>query len=271
MARATIVTDSSACVPPPAEEVRVVPIAIRTLHGEMHDGEPGAAERVYRALRAGEQVKSSAPSPLEYLAAVERATSALIVTPAAEFTGMHRSATLAADLADVPIEVLDCRSAAAAQRLVVEEAAEAAKDGLDAAVAAAREASARVDLVATLDSLEHVRRSGRVPAVAVGLARRLHIRPVFRLRDGHVLRLGVPRSEEAALDRVAAEWRSRGGPGGRSVIFHAAAPDRAAALAALLEVSTICEFSPSMGIHTGPGVIGVAWLPAEAGGGRRTL
>ena len=264
MARAAVITDSSACLPGPGDRggVQVVPIAIRTRDEELRDGAPGAANRVYRAIREGEEIKSSAPSPLEYLAAVERsgAGSALIVTPAAEFTSMHRAATLAADLADVPVRVLDCRTAAAAQGLVVRAAASRAADGVDAALDAARRAMARADLVATMESVEHLRRSGRVPAMAVELARRLRLRPVFRLERGAVRRVAVPRSEPAALDRVVAEWETGGGDGAGSVVFHASAPDRASLLAERLGVSEVWEFSPSMGIHTGPGVVGVAWL-----------
>lgn len=269
MARAAIVTDSSACLPGAGVRgnVLVVPIGIRTADEELRDGAPGAAERVYRALRDGEQVKSTAPTPLEYLGAVERsgAESVLIVTPAAEFTGMRRAASLAADLAEVPVRVLDCRTAAAAQGLVVRAAAARAKGGVDAALEAARQAAARVDLVATLESVKHLRRSGRVPAMALDLARRLGVRPVFRLEEGAVRRLAVPRSERGALDRVAAEWEAGGGDGGRSVVFHASAPDRASHLAERLGVTEVWEFSPSMGIHTGPGVVGVAWLGPPEG------
>ena len=66
--------------------------------------------------------------------------------------------------------------------------------------------------------------------------------------------------------RIVREWKAGGGPGdSRAVVFHAARPARAERLVGLLGGSPlITEFSAAMGIHTGPGVVGVAWLrPAE--------
>jgi len=117
-----------------------------------------------------------------------------------------------------------------------------------------------------LDTLEFIRRSGRVPSVALDLAERLGVRPVFRLDGGRVERLGVPRSPEAALRRVRKEATLRGlSESPRSIVFHAASEERAGELRALLGGDPmVAEFSPSMGIHTGPGVVGVAWLRPPA-------
>ena len=115
--------------------------------------------------------------------------------------------------------------------------------------------------------LDYLRRSGRIPASAVGLARHLGVRPVFRLHGGVVERVGVPRSRQSALDRVAREAESRGVHGADSrVVFHAADPERASLLQRRLDVAQVTEFSPSMAIHTGPGVVGVAWLGREGQG-----
>lgn len=267
MARIGIVTDSSACLPASVVRtfaVRVLPIGIHLASEHLADGMPDAADRVYDALGRGDPVKTSAPSPLDYLSACEEADTdaTLIVTPAEEFTVMHRNAVVAAQLATKPVEVVDSRTAAAAQGLVVAAGGAAAQEGsLDRAAHAARDAAARADLVAALDTVEFVRRSGHVPSVAFDLAERLGIRPVFRLHAGRVERLSLPRSEAAALRRIAREFTQRSGPQAqRAVAFHAASPARADALVELIGVSELVEFSPSMGIHTGPGVVGVAFL-----------
>jgi len=77
-----------------------------------------------------------------------------------------------------------------------------------------------------------------------------------------VERLGVPRSRQAALRRIRAEAMARGlDRAAASMVFHAANPQPAEELRELVGGSDyLTEFSPSMGIHTGPGVIGVAWL-----------
>jgi fatty acid-binding protein DegV len=116
-------------------------------------------------------------------------------------------------------------------------------------------------LVACLETLDYLRQSGRVPALALGLANQLGIRPVFRLRNGTAERVALPRSEQAALSRIAREWRAAGGEGQPSAVFHAARPELAEDLARMLGgASFITEFSAAMAIHTGPGVVGVAWL-----------
>lgn len=269
MDRVAIVTDSSACLPPPLAKrpgVRVLPIAIHLGGDDLHDGEPGAASRVYASLARREEVKSTAPSPLEYLAAIEEAEAdaVTVITPAPEFTVMHRNACVAADLAGRPAVVVDSRTAAAAQGLVVAEALEAAESGsLEDVVTVAEETSRGVRLVATLETLEFVRNSGRVPPAAFELAQHLGVRPIFELCEGAVERVGIARGREAAVGRIRQEWAERGGlAAGRTWVFHADRADVARDLqGALGDVEVLTEFSASMGVHTGPGVVGVAWIP----------
>jgi DegV family protein with EDD domain len=265
-----LITDSSACLPKARIPVRIVPVVIHLPGEDLRGDARDVAGRVYDALRRHEPVKSSAPTAVEYIEAIENsdAESVVVITPATEFTTMYRNASVAADLTGRDVTVVDSRTAAAAQGLVVEQAASALVAGGSAmeAVRVAEEAAGRVELVAALDGLDYLRRSGRVPPAAVGLARHLGVRPVFRLHGGLVERLGVPRSRQSALDRVTREAERRGvHEAGRRVVFHAADPDRASLLQRRLGVSQVTEFSPSMGIHTGPGVVGVAWLGPEGG------
>jgi len=265
-----IITDSSACIPESALKgfgIRVVPITVHVGGEEFRSGIDLESSTVYRALQRGVPVKSSAPSPLHYLDAIDDAGEGpvVVITPAAEFTNMYRNASLAAELSERQVQVVDSRTATAGQGLVVLAAAEASRAAnLDDAVAAAEEAATRVELVACLETLEYLRQSGRVPALAVSLADHLGVRPVFRLRAGMAERLALPRSEEGAISRIAREWRAGGGPTAQcTAVFHAARPERAAELSGRLRgVSFVAEFSPAMAIHTGPGVVGVAWLRA---------
>lgn len=269
MKSVALLTDSSACLPldvPARGGVRVLPIRIHLRSRDIADGTPGASELVYDALAQREPVKSSAPTTVEYLTAIEEARSdaVVVITPAEEFTGMYRNAAVAAEISGRQALVVDSRTAAAAQGLVVLAAWEAAEAGASAreVVAAARDAAGRADLVAALESVEFIERSGRVGSLALGLARQLGIHPVFRLRDGTVERLGVPRSIDAVLNRIRRETQARGlATATQSMVFHAVRAEDARRLQTRLGVSgPVTEFSPSMGIHTGPGVVGVAWL-----------
>ena len=269
MKSVALLTDSSACLPLDFSTrfgIHVLPIRIHLRSRDILDGTPAASELVYRALARREPVKSSAPTAVEYLTAIEEARSdaVMVITPAAEFTGMYRNAAVAAEIAGRPAVVVDSRTAAAAQGLVVLAASQAAQAGasLDEVVAEAQDAASRADLVAALDGIEFIERSGRVGPLALGLAKHLGIHPVFRLKDGAVERLGVPRSAEAVQNRIRREAHARGlATATHSMVFHAVSAEGAQRLQARLGAAgPITEFSPSMGIHTGPGVIGVAWL-----------
>lgn len=267
--RVGVVTDSSACLPgSPSSDplLRVLPITIHLPTEDLSDGATGAAVRVYGALERGDAVKSSSPSVLAYLSAIEDmgTDGVVVVTPASEFTVMHTTARLAAQIASVRVAVVDSRTAAAAHGLVVEAAYGAALggDSLENVERSAHEASRRAELVATIDSLEVIRRSGRIPSGTIDSAQSLGIRPVFRLRAGVLERLAIPRSTHGAYRRIKKEWLAGGGQTAtRTTVFHAARREAAAQLGALLSGPTsVAEFSPAMGIHTGPGVVGVAWL-----------
>ena len=264
-----LITDSSACLPPSVRrryDVGVVPILVQIDGEEFRDGVDLDPSALYRAVEEGTPVKSAAPSPLDYLDAIEAAGDGpvVVVTPAEEFTRMHRNAVLGAELSGRPVSVVDSRSAAGAQGLVVLAAAEAGEAGgaIDDAVAAAEAAASAAELVAWIESLEYLRTSGRVPAFTLGLAAHLGVRPVFRMRAGTAERVALPRSDDAALRRVVREWRAGGGPSAsRAAVFHAGRPELADRLAEQLGVETIVsEFSAAMAIHTGPGTIGLAWL-----------
>jgi fatty acid kinase fatty acid binding subunit len=268
-----LVTDSSACVPAGAADglgITVVPILVSIGGEEFRDGVDLDPRRLYGALERGFPVKSAAPSPLDYMEAIERTGNgdAIVITPATEFTRMYRNASLGAELSERRVTVIDSRSATAGHGLVLLAAARAREEGrgFDDIVAAAEDAAVRVDLAACLESLSFLRQSGRVPAMALGLADHLGVRPVFRMRQGTAERVALPRSERAALARIAREWREGGGAEAEQLaVFHAGRPERADELAAMLgRPAWVTEFSAAMAIHTGPGVVGAAWLRKPA-------
>lgn len=264
-----IITDSSAGIPSALIEqhdITVLPITVHVAEDDVRDDDPRAAERIYDALSNGEVVKSSAPIAPDYLAAIDSsdADEILIVTPAVEFTTMFRHAEIAAETADRRCAVLDCRTAAAAQGLVVATASEAARSGhrLDEVVEIAEHAARRVELVAKLQSTGPLLESGRLPESAAGMVQRMDLCPVFRFTQGAIVPRGIAQSSSSALKRVAREWKKLEGPDAvRSVVFHAAAPVEAGELRSYLGGNEpVTSLSPSLGIHTGAGLVGVAWM-----------
>ena len=269
MGKTFVITDSSACLPDVTAAgagVTVVPISIHLQDEVLVDGRPGTQERVLSALGAGESVKSAAPSAADYIDAIDNCAghSVLIITPATEFTVMHRNAVIAAKVADRRVAVVDCRTAAAAHGLVVLEALKAAARGagLDETRAVAEDAASRAELCARLETLDPLERSGRVPSPTIERARRKDLMPVFRLDQGTVEPLGVRKSSEAARIAICTEFDARDGKVRHSVaVFHSSRPREASKLGSALGVDhATVPLSPSMAVSTGAGVVGVAWL-----------
>lgn len=271
MPHIAVVTDSSVCLPAGLVQelgIRILPITVHLPGADRPDGGEDLPLLVYEALEADQPVKSSPPSVAEYLAAIEEAEAdaVVVVTPAALYTAMGANAALAASLATRQAVVVDSGTGAAGQGLVALAGAVRAAEGgrLEAVVDAAEEAAGRVDLVGALAALTPLRRSGRVPSAVLDGRGREQVRSVFRMRGGAIEPLDSVRSPGAALDRIRGEWESGGGPASSSaIVFHGDAAGLAGDLRARLGTQTLtADFSAAMGIYTGRGVVGVAWLPA---------
>lgn len=266
-------TDSSACIPPDlasALDIVVLPISVYLGEAEGLSGvdadASGADSRLSDDAAHDELSGANHPFVTEYLAAIEQpdGDGAVVVTPAIEFAAMYRNAALAAALSSRPAVTVDARTAAAGQALVVLAGAEAAANGapLDEVVKVIEDASRRVELVASLETLDPIRRSGPVPEAVLGGASS-SARSIFRMRDGTVEPLGTDDSGAGTLEQIAAAFHASCVGGAERVgVFHAEAPDLAAQLVSLLgRVDFVTGFSIAMQIHTGPGVVGAAWIP----------
>ena len=189
---------------------------------------------VFDAIARDNPVKSSPPSVIDYLTAIKDDvySGALVLTPAAKFTSMFLHATQAAGLSSRPVHVVDTRTAAAAQRLVVLEVARGCRRGarLEDLEQIARDTAGHVELVATLDRVATIERSGHVPASVLAAAERgdgfEHVPVPRRQRDAV--------AEQAGADPLAVvhdAWARTGGPdSSASCVFHAGVPERARAL-----------------------------------------
>jgi DegV family protein with EDD domain len=271
MPRVAVITDStaSAGIDADAEGLRVVPVSLLFSDGEASDPDVDPAS-VYDRLARGEVVKSQAPPPADYLDAIEFGVteSALVLTPAHEFTPMAHNARIAAELAARPSAVVDTRTAAAGQGLVVRAALAAAADGagLDVVTAVARETAARANLVAAIFDPRQLAHSGHVASVSLAEADPAEAM-LARFRDGQVVPLAATGD---ALRAVAAAWRSGRGDPATTLVFHSDQRQRAEQLRERLGIAAhVLACSAAMGAHVGPGVVGVAWLQPPGSEGQR--
>jgi fatty acid-binding protein DegV len=217
----------------------------------------------------GRHVWARAPSSGDYLVAAEEPgyAGAVVVTPAAELAVMADNAHRAARMASTPMAVVDSRTTASAQGLVVEAALDAAAEGapLVEVVDRAREAARRVRLIATIEGLGWLERTGNVPETVVAAVRASTGRPLFEVRDGVVVPLDAADGDPLEALCKAVEAREGGRPIASAVLFHSGAPDEAVRLGRLLKLQApTVEFSLALALHTGPGVVGVAWLQEPA-------
>ena len=232
-----IVTDGAASLP--AERASEFGITVVPMWLELEDRQVRESDCSLDDVLRAERVATSGPSPGDFEEAVapllaDGADGVLVLTIAASMSSTHQTALLAAKDLGEPVRVIDTTTAAGAEGLVVLEAARAARAGgdLDAVEAAARRAITRVRLIATVPSLDHLVRSGRVPGIAGWAGRHLGINPLFEFRDGQARRLRPALSPEAAIERILQEWRRTISPaatdGARDLhvaALHAMAPD----------------------------------------------
>ncbi|MFZ0059156.1 MAG: DegV family protein [Acidimicrobiales bacterium] len=275
MGRVRVITDSSACVP--AELVAkfgvcVLPISVFLPEDGAAGLDPSNGQGVIlpEALAREELAGANHPFVTEYLQAIESPEfdAAVVIAPAVEFATMYRNAALAAEFATRPVVLVDARTAAAGQALVVLAGAEAAANGagIEEVVRVVEEASRRVELVASLATLEPIRRSGPVPNDVLGDPGPSGMRSVFRMRDGTVEPIGTMATAEETLEKIRAAYVASAPRGTeRSAVFHANAPHLAERLNELLGgADFVSGFSIAMQVHTGGGVVGAAWIPAGA-------
>jgi len=273
------VTSSSTCLDPSIaadKGVIVVPLHVVIDGKDYRDFNDITPAEVYRALLAGASVTTSSSTVGEFVEAYRQARGPVIcLTEAPDLSTMPQAAALATELIeDRQVMVLPTRTAAGGLRLLALAAARMATDGadLDAITDRIRRLDRKVCVFGALDTLKFLARSGRVPQVASWVTSSLRMGPVIRFIDGKGSLVRMVRSADArtgAVEQLALRYAQGSGadPDGAGVVgtvFHAQAATRAEDLlsslhrrlpAADLDMS---EFTPAMGAHTGPGVVGVA-------------
>ena len=276
-----IVVDSAASLP---EEVAhqpqlyVVPMRL-TVEGKTYeDGRELSATDFYRMLRRSNELPStSVPSPASFLEsfkeASDQAQSVLCLTVASQFSASFDSAQVAAREAEsllpgLDLVVIDSGSAAGGEGLVALEAWRAAGSGhgLEEVVAAAQEVIPRIRLLAFVDTLYYLWKGGRVPGIAHVGTSLLRIKPLFELVQGQVHTVARPRTYRAAMGRLVKIMHERAeSTRVHATVMHADAPDMALELSRQIGAEFSCEelftseFTPVMGAHIGPGLLGIAF------------
>ena len=287
--RVGVVTDSTGYLDPTAASdagLEVVPLDV-VVGGVPHPETEVGADELAAALRRWTPVTTSRPSPAALLAAYRRLAEAgaeevVSVHLSGQMSGTCAGARLAARSGPVPVHVVDSGLLAMGLGYTALAAAHAADSGLDgeAVAAAALDHAARVAVFFYVDTLEHLRRGGRIGAAQALLGSALAVKPLLHLRDGAVEPLERVRTSAKALARMA-DLAVAAVPGAAEgttqvdvTVHHLANPARADELATRLRAAIagcrtldVREVGAVVGAHVGPGTVGVVVSPVLGASG----
>jgi DegV family protein with EDD domain len=272
-----VVTDSTACLLPDQVlecGITVVPIHVLVQGRRYYDGVDITSDEVAQALSERRPVTTSRPTTVEFLDAYTRAAEAgadaiLSVHLSTALSGTYDAARLAARDSPVPVEVLDSRSIAMGLGFAALDAARAAADGADllAVAATAGRTAQAARVLFYVDSLEFLRRGGRIGKASALLGGALRVKPLLHVVDGEVAVLEKARTANRALGRLAdLAVEAADGRAVRVAVQHLDAQQRAEDMASSLSERLGCdvivgEVTAVMGVHVGPGMVAVTVSP----------
>jgi DegV family protein with EDD domain len=209
-----IVTDSVADLPFEVAEglgITVVPLNVRFGTEAYRDGIDLTAEQFYDKLKYSDVLPvTSVPAPATFADAydklAEETDEILAITISSKLSGTYEVALQSIELMkrQYRVEVIDSQWAVMAQGFIVIAAARAAQTGasLDEVMGVTQRTIPRVDMLATFDSLEYLRRGGRIGRAQSFLGSMLKINPLITLRNGVVEPVGRTRSRTQAIERL---------------------------------------------------------------------
>ena len=274
-----IVTDSTAYLPTEAllrHRIRAVPLMV-VVDGEvLEEGTGISAPALAAALKEHRPVTTSRPGPEQFAAVYREAAEAgaegvVSLHLSAEFSGTYDAAVVAGREAPLPVHVVDTGGVAMALGFCALAAADAAESGAGAeeAVAAARKQAERTQAYFYVDTLDYLRRGGRIGAAQALLGSALAVKPLLRLSEGGIGLLEKVRTAGKGLLRLEEIALEAAGAGSVDLaVHHLAAPERAERLAESLAERVpgvgemhVSEVGAVIGAHTGPGLVGVVIAP----------
>lgn len=269
-----IVADSTTYLPQQAMRrhgIISVPVTVVLGDKALEEGTEISARAFEEALRKHRPVTTSRPSPARfaqtYAAAAEAGARGIVsLHLSAELSGTYDSALLAAKDAPVPVRVVDTGMVGMALGFCALAAAEAVEAGgtLDDAVAAAEKRAAGTSAYFYVDTLDYLRRGGRIGAAQALLGSALAVKPLLELDGGRIELLEKVRTATKAIARLEEIVLQRAGNEPVDIaVHHLASAARAQVLADRLRMRVPClgelhlsEVGAVIGAHTGPGLLG---------------
>lgn len=272
-----IVTDSASDIPPKVAKelgITIVPLYVRFGAEVYRDGVELSTEEFYRKLTSSRTLPTTAvPSPGEfaevYDGVAEETDEILAIHVASKFSACYDVALKAKEMMKrkCRIEVIDSRSGVMGEGLIVIAGAKEAQSGanLEQVADAVRKAIPKAHVRVCFDTLEYLRRGGRIGRAQALLGSMLKVNPILGIKDGEAYPFGRERSRAKAIDWLYNFAKSFSNIR-ELAVEHANTPDEVEALVQRLDVVFpkehiyVSTVSPVVGTHVGPHVISVAVL-----------
>jgi DegV family protein with EDD domain len=288
MSRVAVITDSCASIPETllsALKIRWVPYYIHRGQEVLRDLLTVEREAFYRWLpTARELPQTASPGPGDYVSMYEQVAEeedtdeVVSIHMTSKGSGAFQAASIAQSALresrpNLRIEVLDTLNVSMCQGWMVIEAARAALEGrsLPEVVAVVKRMMPVTRMIQTADTLKYLYMGGRIGKAKHLAGSLLRIKPLIGMDDGVIVPLGTARSRGKAYEMMAEMVECAVGRLGKIKIayVHAAATEETAKIRELVEARLTCaeslvaELSPALGVHTGPGTVGLCYFPVQ--------
>jgi DegV family protein with EDD domain len=271
-----IVTDSSCDLPQEMADalgIVIVPLSVRFGDTEYIDRTTITTEEFWaKCASSSELPETAAPSPGQFEKAyrdlaADGATGVVVISLSSAMSATMQSAELGARACagDVNVTVIDSRNASLGLGLIVLECAERAKAGasMDDIVALASDIIPRTHVFGALDTLDNLKKGGRIGGAKAMLASALSIKPLIEVVDGEVQEAGKQRTRSKAHAHLISILRDRAPKLERVAILQAQCPELDSFLASVKEIYSgeiiVGDIGAIIGTHIGEGAIGLAF------------
>ncbi len=273
-----IIVDSTADVTPQVRQrLHVVPLTIQFGEETFIDGQTITHQQFYEKLIESDCLPTTSQAgPAAFADEYEKAKlagdEAVVLTVSAKLSGSYQSAMIAAQDYE-QVYVVDTHSVALGSGILAQMALQLADDGLDACTIAQRirEERKNVHLIALLNTLEYLRRGGRISKTAAFAGSLLSLKPVICIRDGEIVALGKARGSRQGNNLLVKEIEAAGGvdfakplllgyTGMRDDLLQKYIRDSAELWQQQREELPITIVGSVVGTHAGPDAVAVAFF-----------